>query len=182
MSVAASDGVLRRLPDFRRVWIATTVGAVGGQITVVALPLVGAVLLGAEAWELGVLSAAGTAPCLIASLPVGVWVDRSRHSRRLVVACDVLSAALLLLIPVAAALDLLSMALLYVVAPCTGLTRVVTAAAAARIVPGTLPRADLLAGYSWSTASSATAQTVGPAWPEASSRSSAPRTPSPPTR
>jgi MFS family permease len=161
-SAAATDGVLRRLPNFRRVWIATTVGAVGGQITIVALPLVAAILLGARAWELGVLSAAATAPYLIASLPVGVWVDRSRHCRRLVVVCDVLSGLLLLLIPVAAALDQLSMALLYLIAPLTGLTRVITAAASARIVPGILPRADLLEGYSWITASGATAQTVGP--------------------
>jgi len=160
--VSRQPTVLRRLPDFRRVWIATAVGAVGGQITVVALPLVAAVLLGAQAWELGVLSAAGTAPYLLASLPVGVWVDRSRHSRRLVVVCDVLSALFLLLIPVAAAMEVLSLALLYVVAPLAGTTRVITAAASARIVPGMLPRADLLEGYSWITASSATAQTVGP--------------------
>lgn len=155
--------MLRRNPAFRRVWTAATVGSAGGQVTLVAVPLLAAVGLHASPTVLGYLAAAGTAPYLLLALPVGVWVDRSAHPRRLVVRCDLTSAATLAVIPAAAAAAVVSLPLLAAVAFAAGVTRVITTTASARVVPAVLPPADRLAGSSRMNTSFAAAQIGGPA-------------------
>ncbi|MEV5954531.1 MFS transporter [Streptomyces sp. NPDC051987] len=104
-----------RRSAFGHLWVAQTASQFGANVTVVALPLVGAVTLRADALELGLLSAAGTLPHLLVSPFAGVWVDR--HSRRrLLIGADLVRAALLLAVPVAAVCRLLSLPLLAVLA------------------------------------------------------------------
>ncbi|MER6083412.1 MFS transporter [Streptomyces sp. NPDC001833] len=104
-----------RRSAFGHLWAAQTASQFGANVTVVALPLVGAVTLRADALELGLLSAAGTLPHLLVSPFAGVWVDR--HSRRrLLIGADLVRAALLLAVPVAAVCRLLSLPLLAVLA------------------------------------------------------------------
>ncbi|MER7187587.1 MFS transporter, partial [Streptomyces hyaluromycini] len=104
-----------RRSAFGHLWAAQTASQFGANVTVVALPLVGAVTLRADALELGLLSAAGTLPHLLVSPFAGVWVDR--HSRRrLLIGADLVRAALLLAVPVAAVCQLLSLPLLAVLA------------------------------------------------------------------
>ncbi|MFJ3671362.1 MFS transporter [Streptomyces sp. NPDC090106] len=105
----------RRGSAFRHLWAAQTASQFGANVTVVALPLVGALTLHADAMELGLLSAAGTLPHLVVSPFAGVWVDR--HSRRrLLIGADLVRAALLLAVPVAAVCQVLSLPLLAVLA------------------------------------------------------------------
>ncbi|MEW1775329.1 MFS transporter [Streptomyces sp. NPDC086777] len=104
-----------RRSAFGHLWAAQTASQFGANVTVVALPLVGAVTLRADALELGLLSAAGTLPHLLVSPFAGVWVDR--HSRRrLLIGADLVRAALLLAVPVAAVCGMLSLPLLAVLA------------------------------------------------------------------
>ncbi|MFG2954055.1 MFS transporter [Streptomyces sp. NPDC048291] len=104
-----------RRSAFGHLWAAQTASQFGANVTVVALPLVGAVTLRADALELGLLSAAGTLPHLLVSPFAGVWVDR--HSRRrLLIGADLVRAALLLAVPVAAVCQMLSLPLLAVLA------------------------------------------------------------------
>jgi len=62
--------------EFLKYWSASAISDVGSQVTALALPLIGALTLGASAWEMGVLTAAGTLPILVVGLFAGVIVDR----------------------------------------------------------------------------------------------------------
>jgi MFS family permease len=102
-------------PDFRRLWFGQTISVLGDQITQLGLPLVAVLTLGADATQMGALTAVGLLPHLLFSLPAGVWVDRFRARGRLMIAADLGRAALIASIPVAYALGFLSMPQLYVV-------------------------------------------------------------------
>ena len=67
---------LSRQADFRKLWAGHSVSAVGSEVTVLAVPLCAAVLLGASAFQMGLLTAAATLPNLVVGLLAGVWVDR----------------------------------------------------------------------------------------------------------
>ena len=111
--------------DFRRLWLGQTISVVGDQITQLGIPLVAVLTLGADATQMGTLTAVGLLPHLLFSLPAGVWLDRVRARRRLMIAADLGRAALIASIPVAAALGALSMPQLYVVGFLSGSLAVV---------------------------------------------------------
>jgi hypothetical protein len=62
-------------PDFRRLWLGQTISVFGDQVTQLGLPLVAVLILGADATQMGTLTAFGLLPHLIFSLPAGVWLD-----------------------------------------------------------------------------------------------------------
>ena len=86
---------LWRSRDFRLVWGATGVGALGVEIAEIALPLLALVTLGASGPELAWVRAALFAPYLLLTLWLGVLADRVRR-RRLLVAADLARAGLFL--------------------------------------------------------------------------------------
>ena len=90
-----------------------------------ALPLAAALLLGATPLQMGLLTAAGTAPYIGFALVVGAWVDRLRRRRPLMVAADLAAAAALLTVPLAWALDLLTVGQLIAVELVVGVARVI---------------------------------------------------------
>ncbi len=102
-------------PDFRRLWIGQTISVLGDQVTQLGLPLVAVLTLGATATEMGTLTAVGLLPHLLFSLPAGVWLDRVRSRRRLMVAADLIRAGAIASIPLAYALGGLGIVQLYVV-------------------------------------------------------------------
>jgi MFS family permease len=106
--------------DFRRLWMGQSISVLGDQVTLIGLPLVGVLVLGADAAEMGYLTAAGVLPHLLFSLAAGIWIDRVHRRRRLMILADLGRAALVASIPVAYALDALSLAQLYVVAFLSG--------------------------------------------------------------
>ncbi|MGW4154960.1 MFS transporter [Micromonospora chersina] len=116
-------GGLLRHRDFRLLWAGQTVSAVGSNVTAVALPLVAVAVLDATTFQVAVLTAAAWLPWLLAGLPAGAWVDRVRR-RPVMIAADLVSAALFATVPVAALLDLLTVGQLLVVALGAGLARV----------------------------------------------------------
>lgn len=154
------DG-LRGNQDFRRLWAGQTVSQLGSQVTLLALPLVAIRTLHAGAFEVGVLAAAETAPFLLIGLPAGVWVDRWRRRPVLVVA-DIGRAALLATVPLAFALDMLTMAHLYVVALLTGALTVFFDVAYQSFLPTLVTRSQLVDGNSRLELSHSAAQVAGP--------------------
>ncbi len=111
--------------DFRRFWLGQTISVFGDQVTQLGVPLVAVLVLGADATQMGTLLAVGLLPHLLFSLPAGVWLDRVRHRRRLMIAADLARAALIASIPAAYVAGVLSMAQLYVVGFLTGSMAVV---------------------------------------------------------
>ena len=87
--------------DFRRLWLGQTVSVFGDQITLLGVPLVAVLVLGADAAVMGTLTAAGLLPHLLFSLPAGVWLDRVHRRRRLMIGADLGRAALIAGIPAA---------------------------------------------------------------------------------
>ncbi|MET8969057.1 MFS transporter [Streptomyces hydrogenans] len=107
---------LLRERTFRRYWTGQTVSLVGDQISLMALPLAAVLVLGADAAQMGWLKTLELLPALLLNLPFGAWADRRANRRRIMIATDLGRAALLLTLPVAYALDLLTLGQLYVVA------------------------------------------------------------------
>jgi MFS family permease len=117
--------LLNDAPDFRRLWFGQTISVFGDQITQLGVPLVAVLTLGADATQMGTLTAVGLFPHLLFSLPAGVWLDRIRTRRRLMIAADFGRAALIASIPVAYLLGALSMPQLYIVGFLSGALGVV---------------------------------------------------------
>ena len=117
--------LLKDAPDFRRLWLGQTISVFGDQVTQLGLPLVAVLTLGADATQMGTLTAVGLLPHLLFSLPAGVWLDRVRTRRRLMIAADLGRAALIGTIPLAYAMGALAMPQLYVVGFLSGTLGVV---------------------------------------------------------
>ncbi|MFJ9433607.1 MFS transporter [Streptomyces sp. NPDC101490] len=107
---------LLRERTFRRYWTGQTVSLAGDQISLMAIPLAAVLVLGADAAAMGWLKTVELLPALLLNLPFGAWVDRRTSRRRVMVATDIGRAALVLSLPVAYALDALTLTQLYVVA------------------------------------------------------------------
>lgn len=101
--------------EFRRFFAGQSASLVGDQISFIALPLVGVIVLHADATQMGYLTAAGLAPNLLFSLHAGALVDRRGRRRQTMLAADIGRAALLATIPIAYELDSLTFTQLYVV-------------------------------------------------------------------
>jgi MFS family permease len=112
-------------PDFRRLWLGQTISVFGDQVTQLGLPLVAVLTLGADAAQMGTLTAVGLFPHLLFSLPAGVWLDRVRSRRRLMIAADIARAALIASIPIAYIGGVLALPQLYVVGFLSGSLSVV---------------------------------------------------------
>ncbi|HEX8768847.1 MAG TPA: MFS transporter, partial [Jatrophihabitans sp.] len=108
-------GLLLRHHDFRWFWAGQSLSVLGTQVTAVALPLVAALTLGAGAGAVSVIATASFLPNVLLPLFAGNWLE-TRRRRRIMIAADFLRAALLALIPLAWALDMLSLPLLAAVA------------------------------------------------------------------
>ncbi|MFB6896350.1 MFS transporter [Streptomyces hydrogenans] len=116
MALTARVPELLRERTFRRYWSGQTVSLVGDQISLMALPLAAVLVLGADAAQMGWLKTLELLPALLLNLPFGAWADRRANRRRIMIVTDLGRAALLLTLPVAYALDLLTLGQLYVVA------------------------------------------------------------------
>jgi MFS family permease len=136
-------GLVAADADFRRFWASRGVSALGDGVGSLALPLVAVLLLGASSWEMGVLRAAATTPALLLSLAAGVWVDRLRR-RPVMIVADLGRAALLLTVPLAAALGALRIELLWAVALSAGVLTLLYDLAWTSFVPSLVARQRLV--------------------------------------
>jgi len=97
--------------DLRLVTAGQGVSLIGDSITQLALPIMAVDLLGADSLGTGLLGAASTLAYLFIGLQAGVWVDRSSR-RAYLLAADLLRVLLLLAIPLAYVLGVLTLPLL----------------------------------------------------------------------
>ena len=160
-AAAPTPSVIRN-PDFVRLWIAETISQFGTQISLLALPLVAVTLLGASPFEVALLGTIEFLPFILFSLPAGAWVDRLRR-RPILIIGDIGRAIALLSIPVAFALDALTIWQLYVVGFTAGTLTVLFDVAYQSYLPSLVERDQLVDGNGKLELSRTLAQTAGPA-------------------
>src|SRR3954468_3608963 len=84
--------------DFRLLLFGQTTSQLGAQVSGIAIPLLAVLVLHASALEVGIVNASGTLAFAVIGLPVGAWTDRWPR-RRILIASDVVRAALLATLP-----------------------------------------------------------------------------------
>ena len=110
--MARSVAITKNNPrDLRLVTAGQGVSLIGDSITQLALPIMAVDLLGADSLGTGFLGAASTLAYLFIGLQAGVWVDRSSR-RAYLLAADLVRVVLLLAIPLAYVLNVLTLPLL----------------------------------------------------------------------
>jgi predicted MFS family arabinose efflux permease len=140
--------LLQRNRAFRDFWVGQTVSLFGDQVSLLAIPLLAALELDAGAAQMGFLTAAALAPNLLFSIHLGAWADRRPRRRELLIGADIGRALLLLTIPLAWALGVLSLAQLYVVAFAAGSLGVVFSVAYDIVFVALLDRRHYIEGSS----------------------------------
>jgi MFS family permease len=137
------------------------VSQLGTQVTLLALPLAAILVLDATATEVALLGAVELLPFLLFTLPAGVWVDRLPRRPILVVA-DLGRAVALASIPLAYALDALTLPHLYIVAFAVGVLSVFFDVSYLAYLPSLVDRSRLGDANSKLEATRSAAQVAGP--------------------
>jgi len=140
--------LLRRRGPFRVMWAGQTVSMVGDQVSLIAVPLTAVLVLHAGPAEMGGLVASAWLPSLLFALHAGAWVDRTGRRRRIMIAADVGRAALLLTVPVAAALHALTLVHLYAVVFLNGSLSVLFNVSGTTLFVSTVPPEQYVEGQS----------------------------------
>jgi MFS family permease len=151
-----------RTRDARLVFSAYAISAIGSEVTVLAIPVAAAILLGASPLQMGLLTAAGTAPYVGFALVVGAWVDRLRRRRPLMIAADLLAATALLTVPLAWAFGVLSVNQLIAVELVVGVARVTFRPTFSTHLPDVVPAHAITTASSRLRATEAIAMLAGP--------------------
>jgi MFS family permease len=152
---------LWRNQGFRRLFAAATASNMGSEITFVAMPLVSVIVLNATATEVGIVWMLGFLPFLLIGLPAGALLDRTRK-RWVMVTSDAARAVLLASIPVAWALDVLTIEQMYAVVLFNGIGNVFFGVASRSYLPAVVGRDQLLDANSKLGSVEATAALAGP--------------------
>jgi MFS family permease len=147
--------------DFRLLWIGQTTSKLGSSVTSVALPLVAVATLGASTFQVALLAAAAWLPWLVIGLPAGAWVDRLPR-RPVMVVCNAVSLLLLVSVPAAAWLNVLTIGHLLAVALGAGTASVFFQTAYQVYLPALLARDQVPEGNAKVQGSEAAAQVAGP--------------------
>ena len=154
-------GGLWRHPDFLKLWSAETISQFGTQVSLLAIPFVAVVVLDASTFQVAVLGVVDFLPFMLFTLPAGVWVDRLRR-RPILIAGDFGRAALLMSVPLAYVLDVLTLGQLYVVGFLVGTCTVFFDVAYQSYLPSLVERKEIIEGNSKLEISRSAAQIAGP--------------------
>jgi predicted MFS family arabinose efflux permease len=152
---------LWRQPDFVKLWLGKTVSTFGSHISGTAIPLAALLILGAGPAQMGFLTALGALPVLLVGLLAGVWIDRLPR-RPILIAADLGRAALLLSIPLAFALQRLTMVQLYAAVFLTGVLAVFGDVGAQAFLPSVVPQEQLVDGNGKLAVGDSVAEIGGP--------------------
>ncbi|MEV0169182.1 MFS transporter [Nonomuraea fuscirosea] len=149
---------MRKQRDYRLLWTARTISITGSEVSKLAIPLTAVTLLTASPSQMGMLTAAASVPALAFGLQSGAIADRLTRHRPMMIACELVSCAAAVTIPIAWLLGVLNVVWLIVVALVIGTAGVLFKAAnfphIAAVVP-TAQRTEAMAGFhaSYSVAS-----------------------------
>jgi MFS family permease len=155
------SGGLWRHSDFLKLWSAETISQFGTQVSLLAIPFVAVVVLDASTFQVAALGVVDFLPFILFTLPAGVWVDRLRR-RPILIAGDFGRAFLLLSIPIAYVLDVLTLGQLFVVGFLAGTCTMFFDVAYMSYLPALVEREQIIEGNSKLEISRSAAQIGGP--------------------
>jgi len=106
--------------DFLKLWTGQTISIFGSLLSRIAIPFAAALTLHATPAQMALLGVADVIPSLLVGPFAGVWADRTRR-RPLMIAADLLRAAVLVAIPLVASRGTLRIEHLYLAGLLTGM-------------------------------------------------------------
>ncbi|MGH2971686.1 MAG: MFS transporter [Gaiellaceae bacterium] len=154
-------GALWTHPDFLKLWTGQSISELGSQVSQLAIPWLAAVGLHASPIEFSLLGVLGFLPFILFALPAGVWVDRLRR-RRILIVGDASRAVLLTLIPILWAVGVLQIWHLLVLQFVIGVFTVFFDVAYQSYLPALIEREHLVDGNSKLQLTVSVAQVAGP--------------------
>jgi MFS family permease len=147
--------------DFRLLLVGQTTSQFGTQVSAVAIPLLAVISLRATPFQMGLINASSTLAFALIGLQAGAFLDRVRRGPVLV-ASDAVRAALLLSIPIAWWMGVLTIGQLVVVSLLAGAARVFFDVGYSSYLPTVIGRDAVLAGNSALESVRASGQVAGP--------------------
>ncbi len=160
-ALSLPPGDLLRDLVYRRLWTSILISSLGGQITMLALPLTAAVLLNATPTQMGLLTAMEILPFVLFSLPSGVLLDRVRKLP-VYIWGETILALVVATVPLAAWMGWLSMTWLYVVGFVLGTVYTTAGSAAQIVLTQVVPRERLVEAHAKNALASSGAEVAGP--------------------
>jgi MFS family permease len=154
-------GNLWKHRDFMRFWFSDTVSQFGSQFSGFALPVLAVLSFNATPLDIGIITALAIVPYPLFGLFVGVWADRLRK-RRIMVVCNIGRMITLASVPIGYALGTLSLMQLFAVALVTGIFSVFFDISYQAYLPILVDRVDLIEGNQKLQLSASGAQVAGP--------------------
>ena len=152
---------LFKIPGYKRMWFSILFSNLGGQITLLALPLTAVFLLDASPTRMGLLTAMEIAPFVLLSLPGGVLLDRMQKLP-VYIGGEFVMGLSLLTIPLAWALDLLTMGWMYAVCFAIGAVYTIAGSASQLVLTQLVGRDKLVEAYSQNAIAGSMAEVMGP--------------------
>jgi len=160
-AVTGRRGGLWRQRNFRLFWAGESISEVGNSVNLVVIPLVALDTLHTSTFIVTLLTAMVWLPWVVIGIPAGAWVDRL-PPRPVMLACDAVSAAAYVSVPVAAWCGVLTVAQLIAVTLVAGTAAVFFNSAYQVLLPGVVDEADLAEGNAKLLGSQQAAQVGGP--------------------
>jgi len=155
------SGSLWHHADFLKLWTGQSISEFGSQVSALAIPWLAAKELHASPIQFSVIGLLAFLPFILFALPAGVWVDRLRR-RPILIVGDASRAVLLLWVPVAWGLGILTIWQLYAIEFVVGIFTVFFDVAYQSYLPSLVERDQLIEGNSKLQTTAAAANTVGP--------------------
>ena len=155
-----ADDLLRDFA-YRRLWTSILISSLGGQVTMLALPLTAAVLLHASPTQMGLLTTMELLPFVLFSLPVGVWLDRVRKLP-VYIAGELTIGVVVASVPLAWWAGWLSIGWLYVCGFVIGTVYTIAGSAAQIVLTQVVARERLVEAHAKNALASSAAEVAGP--------------------
>lgn len=147
--------------EFRWLWAAYAVSAVGTWLAFDAFPLIAVLVLDVGPAEVSALAAIGPAVGAAVAVPLGPWVE-FRRKRPVMIAMDLVRCAALLTVPAAYVLDLLTFPQLLLVSVVVAAADITFTAASGAYLKALVPPGDLLVANGRFEATTWTTTMLGP--------------------
>jgi MFS family permease len=147
--------------DFIKFWIGQSISVFGAQFSPLAIGTIAVLTLRASPLQMGLLAFLNTIPFLTLGLFAGVWADRHRR-RRIMIIADFGRSLTLFTIPVAAVFYVMTMNLLYLVTLVAGIFTVFFEIAYQSYLPRLVQKSLLVQANSRLEATKSISQVAGP--------------------